>query len=223
MKSYFVCLANSKKYQERCIAGVELKRARGEGYDIIYQNSKVRWIRPVSNNAHGSVAESLVKDMKMLDVYEIEIINRCPQGYQSENVKFNPQSLKKVAVIDAKSQNLDLLAEKERRTIFLNRGKAVPAEKVHHLDYSLILVKVSNPKIYWHFDYLRRRLRIKFDYFDVEYDLPITDTQFLALYSKEETFLNIPKSLYLTVSLGINYEEWHYKLAAGVISTNRET
>ncbi len=45
MMKYFVCLANSRKYSERCIAGIELA-FNNPGYRILWMNGKPCWIRP---------------------------------------------------------------------------------------------------------------------------------------------------------------------------------
>ncbi len=62
----------------------------------------------------------------------------------------------------------------------------------------------------------KKQFRGRFTYNDVQYDLPITDIFFLNTLNKSIPYFN-QDNVYLTVSLGIEFEGWHYKLIAGVI------
>ena len=58
---------------------------------------------------------------------------------------------------------------------------------------------------------------MSFTYYGADYDFPITDPIFLEEFKKEpERFANIA-DVYLTISLGLEFEGWHHKLVAGVI------
>ncbi|RUR75786.1 hypothetical protein ACF3DV_28700 [Chlorogloeopsis fritschii PCC 9212] len=69
-----ICLANSKKYGDRCIAGIE--------------NSTGKWIRPVTNLEHGQVPKEMClvdnEEPRLLDILEIPLLDTCP-GYEYEN------------------------------------------------------------------------------------------------------------------------------------------
>ncbi|MER3491021.1 MAG: hypothetical protein C4323_01045 [Mastigocladus sp. ERB_26_2] len=69
-----ICLANSKKYGDRCIAGIEI--------------STGKWIRPVTNLEFGQVPKEMClvdgEEPKLLDILEILLINTYP-GYELEN------------------------------------------------------------------------------------------------------------------------------------------
>ena len=71
-----VCLANSKKLGARCVAGVE-------------EYSR-EWIRPVGSGDHGAVrdSEQRYEDgtcSELLDVIELELLERSPRPGQPEN------------------------------------------------------------------------------------------------------------------------------------------
>lgn len=87
MKTLFICLANSKKLGERCIAGIEVRKTGG-AYRHVKREGKPKWIRPVSKNQYGAVREDLVGDINLMDIIEIEIEEFCPNGYQYENATF---------------------------------------------------------------------------------------------------------------------------------------
>lgn len=78
MKKTFICLANSKKYGERCIAGVEISDYDGVQYSVIGSNSQPKWIRPILNREHGEVSGELVGKVRLLDVVEFETSSECP-------------------------------------------------------------------------------------------------------------------------------------------------
>ncbi len=93
MKKIFICLANSKKYGERCIAGVEITDFDGTNYSMVKVDSQPKWLRPVSKKDHGEVSANLVGKLNLLDIVEFDMLSECPRGYQSENVFFDEQSL----------------------------------------------------------------------------------------------------------------------------------
>jgi len=74
-----VCLANSRKYSGRCIAGKEIL---ADGYGP--------WIRPVSVRQYGEISEEERRyengvSAKLLDILRVPLIGAAPQLYQSEN------------------------------------------------------------------------------------------------------------------------------------------
>lgn len=216
MKSLFVCLANSKKYGERCIAGIELKREGNGDLTLVRLNGKPKWLRPVSNSEHGEVNANLVNHIKLNDIVEIDILEECPNGYQSENVLFGVDSLKVISSITLSSQNLDKLITVQGN-LFGNRGKAVAEEQISSIKHSLTLIKVETPELYIRTDFGKNQLRLKFRYNNSEYDLPITDIGFEEKYDADKDVLAKASNIYLTISLGVAYEGWYYKLIAGVI------
>jgi hypothetical protein len=60
-------------------------------------------------------------------------------------------------------------------------------------------------------------LRIDFEFNGFESDLPITDPVFCALYRANNDLVENTSSMFLTLSLAIEFNEWHYKLVAGII------
>lgn len=75
-----VCLANSRKLNGRCVAGIEITRG----------NKRVGWIRPVSAREHEEVSEYERQyqdgsDPRVLDVIDVPLIAPKPKVYQQEN------------------------------------------------------------------------------------------------------------------------------------------
>lgn len=81
-----VCLANSRKHNGRCIAGLE-----------IVEGLPVEWVRPVSDRPGAEVSEYERQypdgsDTRVLDVVEIPLLAAAPDGYQAENWLLDPES-----------------------------------------------------------------------------------------------------------------------------------
>src|SRR3954462_1224732 len=80
-----ICLANSRKYQGRCVAGLEWNgRAPG------------KWVRPVSGMDKGVLnyerfcGNSNGRDPRLLDLIRIEFLVPQPHAFQSENHRIDP-------------------------------------------------------------------------------------------------------------------------------------
>ena len=217
MRKTMICLANSKKYGERCIAGIEVRRNPKGGWQIVKKGEQPQWIRPVSNSEYGEVEETLVKDIRLLDVVEFEVIRPCPKGYQSENVLFKKNSFRKISSIRLSSNNLDTLCTKNASKIFTTTHRFIPKKKIDLFDYSLQLFKVDRIDIYYPVVYKTYNPRAKILYNTHIYDLPLTDINAIVELEKTPNLLQQYEQLYCTFSLGVAFEGKHYKIAAGII------
>lgn len=233
MITRFVCLANSYKHGGRCIAGIQLDNSN----QPIISNGRPVWIRPVGLANHGEVPTHVVSSFNLMDIVQVDVTGKHPDGHQSENVTFTPASLAKIG--DFGKQQLDSLCD-VTPTIFGNRGKAVSPDAIANLKYSLMLIKISDGQI----DLVtypdrpdKPQVRLKFTYNGKnstlaapippglsafckkanEYNLPITDPAFLNRYANAPNILAGIPFCYLCLSLGTIHEEWYSKLVAGVI------
>ena len=214
MKKTFICLANSKKYGERCIAGIEINIAENGEFFVVLKDGTPKWIRPVSGCEHGQVLASLVENIKLLDIVQFEMTEECPFGYQSENVRFNESSLRRIGEVPAKEEILDLLVDRKHELLFGNRGKAVHQDMISTVDHSLMLIE-SNAFNVEKDKNKDDKFRAVFEYNGVQYNLPITDVDFLRDYTSNKS-KDLSRA-YLAVSLGVLYGEFYYKLCAGLI------
>jgi len=214
MKTIFICLANSKKFGERCIAGIEVKKD-GRAYQPVEKEGRPKWLRPISKFQHGAVGEDLVGGINLMDIIEIDVEELCPNGYQSENATFKPESIKKIGNIRLSGKKLDRLIDMEQHYLFGNRGKAVSEDVIDSVECSLTLIKVHDFQVNTRDS--DGQLRIDFVFNHNRYDLPITDIDFIQKYSENEALLENTNCLYLAISLGIFHNGWHSKLIAGVL------
>jgi hypothetical protein len=206
----FVCLANSFKHHERCIAGIELDNQN---------NPKILsgvpgWIRPISETEHGEVNKNIVSHINLLDIVELKTTGGPENtGYQAENRYFDPHSIKRTGSLSIGL--LDHLCNQEP-LLFGNRGKAVHADDVIKLSYSLMLIHTDQFKIVS--GDKPGALRIIFMYKGQKCNFPITDPALTEDYKKNEDLLVDIADIYLCISLGLKFEnDFHYKLVAGVM------
>ena len=61
------------------------------------------------------------------------------------------------------------------------------------------------------------KTRLRFTYCRSEYDLPVTDPDFLKKYQSNPNFPNDFSQIYITISIGVVHNNWHNKLVAGII------
>lgn len=208
-----VCLANSRKYQNRCLAGIEVSNNN----EPIMKNGRPKWIRPVCNTERGEVPTELVKNIKLLDIIELEQIGPAVRRNQPENIYFKTDSLK---VVDKYNKKLipDII-DNERFSNIFGDTKDFISQYVK-LDYSLTLISTSvfSPYLKDRSEYGNApQLRFRFIYNGDSYDLAVTDLEFEKKYETDANILKRVDQVYLVISLGGEYKGRNYKLIAGVI------
>ena len=151
MKKLFICLANSKKYTQRCIAGIELTPTarRGYRYDIVRRENQPVWMRPVSDDDYGAVAAESVDHITLMDIVAVDVVAPAPCGYQSENVRFVGRRLEVVETVAPRAALLDKLLAVDVPTLFGDKKNAIPAIKIGQIDRSLLLIKPTSFNIHY--------------------------------------------------------------------------
>ena len=219
MPTRFVCLANSFKEGGRCLAGIELDAENNPRI----ANGHPKWIRPICNTPHGEVHTHLVSHINILDIIEVEITN-YPEtnNYQSENAYFRENSIRVIG--NFKSNELDILCDNQN-LIFGNRGKAVSEEAIRNTSFSLMFIKTEAFEVIektYEDNPNKTQIRLVFNYKGNQYDFPVTDPVFLHHYQTAPDFLEDFDQLYVSLSLGIEWKGWYYKLVAGIILSEIE-
>ena len=210
MKKIFVCLANSKKYGGRCLAGIELTRdEQGKPHLTLDAQGKPRWIRPVAHTEHGEIPQMEVKHIRLLDFVEFESAEPCPHGYQTENIFYQGKTFDVCGNLNVKSENLDQLVENQSDIILGNREKYISASEVDALGHSIVLIKTDTSRIKLY--ETGAHLRMAFFWQNTAYDLPVTDMDFHLRWIDEPTILHDKPNAYLCISLAINFEGRHHK------------
>ena len=216
MEKNILCLANSKKYTQRCIAGIEVV-VRRTGLTILREGNSPKWIRPVSKCEHGEIDTQLVDHINILDIFKIHVTANCPDKAQSENVYFSENSIEKISHIKPKPEYLVKLCSETDR-IFGNDLPYVTRFEANYLDHSLVFICVDDYSLLRTKTYKGNpQLRANFSYRDVGYDLPITDLDYIQRIDEEFIPADGITQAFITISLGTLFKEKHYKLVAGVI------
>jgi len=222
-----LCLANSSKYQGRCIAGL---RKDGLG-----------WIRPVSSHIHGTLFSTEYQlpnqqEPRLLDILEIDFIRPLPEVHQPENWLIDPTPWRLIDRLDTlsltqKQKNIDFLQSiaTTKPYIFNDFEHKIPYSHLltHPLESSLVLVKPEKLSFKLKTE-PQWKLKASFYLKNSHYYLPVTDPLFIKKmqnfsdgdYPVEELALPGVNSehIFLTISLGEPFYDYCYKLVAAVIS-----
>jgi hypothetical protein len=208
--------AKSKKYGGRCIAGIEVEK-RGREYEFVRPGGEPKWVRPVSTTEHGEVPASLVERLNLLDVVEFAGLRAAPEGFQSENYKSTNLKPRLDGSLNKSASLLDRVTTTRSGPLFGNRGKAIHADKIGELNYSLVLIAARNSQFTTtQTPTGKAQLRVEFDYEGDPYDLPVTDPEFERFHKTSGFKLPAASTCYLTLSVGQEFESFYYKLVAGV-------
>jgi hypothetical protein len=221
MRTTFICLANSRKYGERCVAGIEIQSdPQAQQYQIVKNGDIPNWVRPVMENDFGQLPETLVSTIGLLDVISIHKNKGVPNGCHRENVLFEPNSIELHNRLAPTIENLEALTLGAPLTLFGNRGKSVSVQTSKTLNYSLLFIKAYDAKFYT--NRLGNQLRVRFTYNSNDYDFPVTDLEFCKLFNDNPQTMELFDEAYFTLSLSTIFEEWYYKLVAGVCIPNKQ-
>lgn len=216
MKKMFICLANSKKYGGRCLAGIEACRDESGTLQIIRDtNDLPKWIRPVSHSAYGEIPEKLVKHLRLCDLVSFEMETACPIEFQRENVFFLGFTFEKTGNINLKINNLVQLVD-TRESLLGNCRKSLSSSEIAILDHSIVLIRTESASVRL-YEIGATHLRMIFYYQDTEYDLPVTDIDFYLQWIDTPGLLSSKMHLFLCISLSREKEGYYYKLVAGVL------
>lgn len=217
MDKYFICLANSYKRGGRCLAGVEIIPGSNGRWKLVHNDDgNPRWIRPIAQTTYGEIPNYLAENIQMLSVVRLSNVDPCPEGAHTENVYYSRIEQFDYDISQLLS-SMNQFIDSRHQSIFHNRGRAVSAEMLGGINYSLMLIHPDKASAYRDENREKSKNRMKFTYYGVEYDFPITDPAFLDEFKREpERYADIP-NVYLAISLGLEFEGWHHKLVAGVI------
>ena len=214
-----ICLANSRKNNGRCIAGIE-----------IVNHKEPVWIRPVTSSLTGEVLESeciysLGHPIRVLDILEVRLVGPQPKNYQQENWLIGPGrpwallGRAKWADVDAGiSKSSTLWSDGDSSSSGAN--DRISDSALSGIHNSLRLIRVEHIELAVIAPYRGKgapQLRAKFTYAQAAYSLVVTDPRYeLSYRSREVGSYQIGPAL-LTISLGEPYKGHVYKLVAAII------
>lgn len=216
MDKLILCLGNSYKHRGRCIAGIEITINAGR---LIVKKSTYGipvWIRPISHSVAGEIPLRDAQGIKILSV--VKIYNAQYAGNASHSEDYYYEKLQLVQTLNPSDDFLKECIDSWHECIFGNKGRALTPEAFNSGDYSLMLIRTEESEIYLDTRYSPKP-RIKFAYKGINYDFPIIDPDYLnRLKTDSSLYKTGYDALYIVVSLGVEHEGWHSKLAATIIS-----
>ena len=218
-----LCLANSYKHDHRCVAGISLVTKK--------------WVRLVGNKVPGclTVEETCYGDgseASLLDVFEAELGEKCGSSGHPEDVFIAPKPWRPVRRFDEAHDRRFLDAFVNKRPMLLHGyGDRIYTRKFAETPATHSLELVQPDDLWWWIreENGKRKNRALFRMGHVvraRYDLAVTDPRWLeqlrprpvGIYPHACFFEGKPPSTLLTVSLSEPFENFHYKLVAGVVT-----
>lgn len=221
IEKIILILANSRKLNGRCIAGIEIP-----------YSSEVTWVRPVSTQKHGEVSKDQRQyedgtEPKILDVVQVPVVGDAPNMHQQENWILAPEgSWKRIGtgkieelaeLVD--SSDLWLCDASSTRCGLNDRVDEYTAKT---LNDSLRLIRVNDLEYHVFapsadFGDARRRVQARFTHRDTKYRIYVTDPVVEREFLTKNGSTYKIGTAYLTVSLAETYDGYCYKVVAGVI------
>jgi len=224
-----LCLANSKKFSGRCIAGREIVSGEVGG-----------WIRPISARASEEVSEYERNyqdgtDPRVLDIVDIPVVNHKPHACQTENWVIEAEEY---WILAGRAGWNDALGLAESPEILWHDGVStyhglndeIPQSIADKLSSSLRLIHVGAVQLRVFapgadFGNPKRRVQTSFAHQGTSYKIWTTDPII------ERTFLGQPNGTYnlgeslLCISLSEPMQKkdggtYRYKLVAAIIPKN---
>lgn len=215
-----VCLANSRKYSGYCVAG-----------KTVSDNGIGEWIRPVSDTENGELSiNSIILDNgkipRLLDIITVSLAEYASHSYQTENYAMGNQYWSRAGELPV--SDLPGLCD-DVGTLWLNGyhsqhgvNDRIPEEITNEtVSSSLVFIKPDNAHISVREESHKKKIRAKFHFKGIAYCLVVTDPVTEGRYYGEKTGEYPLDNVFFTVSLGEPYNEYCYKLVAGVIHSSQ--
>jgi len=220
-----LCLANSIKHKQRCLAGVRLDTGG--------------WIRPVSSWEGGALFEDQYTTkcgtiVEPLDSVRVYFDDYVPLYHQPENwLVAEDESWELLSSeLDTRQQLvLNIALQREGQIFSTERNSRSKVDLKDSLSTrSLTLIRPQDPQFYIKSsENGSDQPRVEFDFDGYQYDFPITDPDWRrrtqtddveTLPSVDE--LDNDQDVLFTISLGEAYEGHCYKIVAAIFSLDGE-
>lgn len=166
--------------------------------------------------ANGEIPNHLAESFKIFSLVKLTEVEPCPDKAHTEDVHCSRMEICPFELSPSK-EFLNQLLDTQHQAVFYYRGKTIPAKIIDRLDYSLMLIHPENISAYCDEERENSKYRMKFSYFGSNYDFPITDPVFLEQFKKNPEKYADLKGVYLVLSLGMEFEGFHFKLVATVV------
>lgn len=205
-------LANSRKMNNRCIAGIDIER-------------KI-WIRPCYKDGKNGIPENVRlvdgNEPEILDIIKIPLLNigiykeLQPENYVLDDGRWIKVGKAKIDDVKKYLEKDKILLNNKNATIDILDYLLIPSEKRK----TLILIQAEVEFFPEQDFYGRKRFRANFIYRNNLYNLPVTDVKFENSFDYKYKYYG---DCILTISQGLPYNNSCYKFVAGIIPLGRLT
>ncbi len=219
-----ICLANSRKYSGRCIAGKELAGGLVGG-----------WVRPVSGSGTGELTTEQITLRtgtlpQLLDILTMSLLDQGPHAYQSENRVITGGRWVRSGRWEA--ERIGELAD-DVAELWINgyhgpngRNDRMPVKSVEEaISSSLLFIRAGGIAFTVQRDAKGlNRVRARFTFRGDEYRLPVTDPEIEARYLPRDVgeYPAPHPDAYVTVSISEPYQGFCYKLASAFVTPEED-
>jgi hypothetical protein len=218
-----LCLANSYKHENRCVAGISLITKK--------------WLRLVGRKVPGCLTQSEAcyedrKEAALLDVFEVELDKECGSNCHPEDVYVTGKPFRLLGRVGDQYEISTLLPHVSKRpSVLQGYGDRVSARRVEESPRERSLEIIRPEDLWWWIrdESGKRKNRAVFRFGTharTRYDLAVTDPIWLekmrslpsGIYPHAYFFQGKAPKTMLTMSLSEPFERFHYKLVAGVVA-----
>ena len=210
MDAYFVCLANSLKRGGRCIAGVEVTIDDSRNWTVVRKaDGSPKWIRPIDETTEfGEIRIGEAQFIPLLSVVRLKSIVPIPNQSHTEDVHYTMMQV--VGKVKASNEVLRQFVDNIHQVVFYGTDRAIDIPTYAAGDHSLMFVRADGAEIVADVREDKTHYRT--------YDLSVTDPYYIELLNEKRVNIGKQSDVYVTLSLGLVYEERHHKLIAAVIT-----
>ena len=218
MDAYFVCLANSLKRGGRCIAGVEVTIDDSRNWTVVRKaDGSPKWIRPIDETTEfGEIRIGEAQFISLLSVVRLKSIVPIPNQSHTEDVHYTMMQV--VGKVKASNEVLQQFVDYIHQVVFYGTDRAIDIPTYAAGDHSLMFVRADGAEIVADVREDKTRYRMLMGYHGITYDLSVTDPYYIELLNEKRVNIGKQSDVYVTLSLGLVYEERHHKLIAAVIT-----
>lgn len=218
MDAFFVCLANSLKRGGRCIAGVEVTIDDSRNWTVVRKaDGSPKWIRPIDETTEfGEIRIGEAQFIPLLSVVKLKSIVPIPNQAHTEDVHYTMMQV--VGKVKASNEVLQQFVDNIHQVVFYGTDRAIDIPTYAAGDHSLMFVRADGAEIVADVREDKTHYRMLMGYYGVTYDLSVTDPYYIELLNEKRVIIGKQPDVYVTLSLGLVYEERHHKLIAAVIT-----
>ena len=176
-----------------------------------------KWIRPIDETTEfGEIRIGEAQFIPLLSVVRLKSIVPIPNQSHTEDVHYTMMQV--VGKVKASNEVLRQFVDNIHQVVFYGTDRAIDISTYAAGDHSLMFVRADEAEIVVDVREDKTRYRMLMEYHGVTYDLSVTDPYYIELLNENRVNIGKQPDVYVTLSLGLVYEERHHKLIAAVIT-----